>query len=152
MVLAAVQSPLLEDTKHASVLVPRLCSCILMAPQHCRHVSLHPPPLPCMDPSEIIRGASLKQHCSDISTAPDSLSALSLIFGLLAEDCGLLKQLSALGPVGLPREVPSPEESMLSILLEVCHAAMRTRHVSMLKCECACRRWSTGGLTIRRTC
>ena len=40
MVLAAVQSPLLEDTKHASVLVPRLCSCILMAPQHCRHVSL----------------------------------------------------------------------------------------------------------------
>ena len=101
---------------------------------------------------KLIRGASLKQHCSDISTAPDSLSALSLIFGLLAEDCGLLKQLSALGPVGLPREVPSPEESMLSILLEVCHAAMRTRHVSMLKCECACRRWSTGGLTIRRTC
>lgn len=39
VVLAAVQSPLLGDTKHASVLVPRLCSCILMAPQHCRHVS-----------------------------------------------------------------------------------------------------------------
>ena len=41
VVLAAVQSPLLEDTKHASVLVPRLCSCILMAPPHCRHVSLY---------------------------------------------------------------------------------------------------------------
>lgn len=39
VVLAAIQSPLLGDTKHASVLVPRLCSCILMAPQHCRHVS-----------------------------------------------------------------------------------------------------------------
>lgn len=42
VVLAAVQSPLLGDTKHASVLVPRLCSCILMAPQHCRHVSALP--------------------------------------------------------------------------------------------------------------
>ncbi len=38
VVLAAIQSPLLGDTKHATVLVPRLCSCILMAPQHCRHV------------------------------------------------------------------------------------------------------------------
>ena len=42
VVLAAVQSPLLGDSKHASVLVPRLCSCILMAPQHCRHVSCPP--------------------------------------------------------------------------------------------------------------
>ena len=81
MVLAAVQSPLLEDTKHASVLVPRLCSCILMAPQHCRHVSLHPPPLPCADPSEALiddlRRKRASSHRSEISAAPDGLTALS---------------------------------------------------------------------------
>ena len=38
MVLAAAQSPLLGDKAQAAQLIPRLCSVILTAPQHCRHV------------------------------------------------------------------------------------------------------------------
>ena len=39
VMLAAVQSPLLTDKKHASLLIPRLCNTILTAPSSCRHVS-----------------------------------------------------------------------------------------------------------------
>ena len=39
MVLAAAQSPLLGDKSQAAQLIPRLCSVILNAPSHCRHVS-----------------------------------------------------------------------------------------------------------------
>ena len=38
VVLAAVQSPLLAEAKQASVLIPRLCNTILLAPSNCRHV------------------------------------------------------------------------------------------------------------------
>ena len=40
VVLAAAQSPLLGDKAQAAQLIPRLCSVILTAPSHCRHVSL----------------------------------------------------------------------------------------------------------------
>ena len=39
VVLAAAQSPLLGDKSQAAQLIPRLCSVILNAPSHCRHVS-----------------------------------------------------------------------------------------------------------------
>jgi hypothetical protein len=39
VVLAAVQSPLLDDRKRASLLIPRICNIILNAPNSCRHVS-----------------------------------------------------------------------------------------------------------------
>ena len=39
MLLAAAQSPLLDEKKYASVLIPRLCNTILMAPNSSRHVS-----------------------------------------------------------------------------------------------------------------
>jgi len=44
VVLAAVQSPLLDDRKRASLLIPRICNIILNAPNSCRHVD-PPPPL-----------------------------------------------------------------------------------------------------------
>ena len=80
--------------------------------QTCKPVPKHSPPEPCLDKSEALldglRSIRASSHCSDISAAPDSLSALSLKFEVLAEGCGLLKQLSGLGPVGLPQEVPTP--------------------------------------------
>ena len=39
VLLAAAQSPLLDEKKYASVLIPRLCNTILMAPNSSRHVS-----------------------------------------------------------------------------------------------------------------
>jgi len=42
VVLAAVQSPLLAEAKLASVLIPRMCSSILLAPSSCRHVRPRP--------------------------------------------------------------------------------------------------------------
>ena len=64
-----MQSPLLADSRHSSVLVPRLCSCVLMAPQHCRHVSpqhdSHSLLRLCRHPAFMAMAKSLKAPASD---------------------------------------------------------------------------------------
>lgn len=45
VLLAALQSHLLSDSRCANTLIPRVCNAVLAAPSSTRHVSAAPPPL-----------------------------------------------------------------------------------------------------------
>ena len=132
VVLAAAQSPLLGDKSQAAQLIPRLCSVILNAPSHCRHVS-HTSCMPTRQRAALVC-KRFHSPCTASAQNGNQLLCHHEVYERIMH-CSCMGQLPA--PVSLREGLQARTSQAVSLALTL---------------AAPCRPWSSGGQSTQASC